>query len=412
MKNTTNENTSVLSVQSDTRDIVYPALMAASKEAGASYAVWKLPQRNSLSFLADLSVEPILATINPDEPTSGFVISPFENFENKASWFLNADILYSDEKHYLRIAPSTDEFQRNRKELFINAFEHNKEIIKDASFQSLCYLKNITSTFALSRQEYENLVKKCTQEIVNGVFQKAVLARRKILAFDTSKKVWPVFKAICNKYSDACVCIFSTPHTGTWVTASPELLLSVENGLFKTVALAGTQKLHTNEPLQKVVWTQKEIEEQALVSRYIINCFKSIRLREFEEYGPRTIQAGTLAHLKTEFTVDLQVIEYNNLAATMLKLLHPTSAVCGMPKIKALEFINNHERIDRECFAGYIGPVNINDSTHLYVNIRTVQIADESVVLYAGAGITQDSVPEKEWEETELKMQVMANFFE
>ena len=76
---------------------------------------------------------------------------------------------------------------------------------------------------------------------------------------------------------------------------------------------------------------QKDIEEQALVERYVISCFKKIRLREYDEHGPKTMIAGNVLHLKTEFEVDMVATNFPQLGSVMLNLLHPTSAVCGMP---------------------------------------------------------------------------------
>ena len=165
-------------------------------------------------------------------------------------------------------------------------------------------------------------------------------------------------------------------------------------------------------PLAQVPWTQKEIEEQAFVSRYIINCFKKIRLREFEEIGPRTVKAANLIHLRTDYVVDMKALNFPQLGTVMLDLLHPTSAVCGMPKEPALAFLQSHEKFERRFYSGYLGPVNIDQESHLFVNLRCMQIFSDKAILYSGAGTTSDSVPEKEWEETENKMQTLLNLIE
>jgi isochorismate synthase len=159
--------------------------------------------------------------------------------------------------------------------------------------------------------------------------------------------------------------------------------------------------------IKSVAWTEKEIEEQAMVSRYIINCFKKIRLREYEEHGPRTASAGNLLHLKTEYEVDMKATNFPQLGSVMLKLLHPTSAVCGMPLNNALEFLNKNEGYDRQFYSGYLGPVNFRNESHIFVNLRCMQIHERQATLYAGAGVTIDSIPEKELEETEMKMDTL-----
>jgi isochorismate synthase len=163
--------------------------------------------------------------------------------------------------------------------------------------------------------------------------------------------------------------------------------------------------------VQEVRWSQKEIEEQAYVSRYIIECFKKIRLREYIEIGPKTVLAGNLMHLKTEYVVETTQVDYPGLISTMLGLLHPTSAVCGTPKEAAKSWIKSVEKHDRSLYSGYLGPVNIDQETHLFVNLRTVRlepILDQIKATYfAGCGITEESSPEKEWLETEMKCQTL-----
>jgi isochorismate synthase len=206
------------------------------------------------------------------------------------------------------------------------------------------------------------------------------------------------------------VSFVSSPIIGTWIGATPEVLVSVEdNRIFRTVALAGTKAFTEGTNLKQVAWTQKEIEEQALVSRYIISCFKKIRLREFEEHGPKTIVAGNLMHLKTDFTVDMKATNFPQLGSVMLKLLHPTSAVCGMPLETALDFLKEHEGYNREFYSGYFGPVNVQNNITLFVNLRCMQLFGNQALIYAGAGVTIDSVPSTEWEETEMKMNTLLN---
>ena len=144
-----------------------------------------------------------------------------------------------------------------------------------------------------------------------------------------------------------------------------------------------------------------------MVSRYIINCFKKIRLREFSEHGPKTWTAGHLIHLRTDFEVDMVATNFPQLGTVMTKLLHPTSAVCGMPMDVALKFLDAYEGYDRQLYAGYLGPIGHKQESHLFVNLRCMQLQERSAILYAGAGVTEDSIAEKEWEETEMKMNTL-----
>jgi isochorismate synthase len=217
-----------------------------------------------------------------------------------------------------------------------------------------------------------------------------------------------LFCLLNKKQPDAFISLISIPDLGTWIGASPELLMEIDsNKQFHTVSLAGTQAYPIDSPLSEAVWKQKEIEEQAMVSRFIVAQFKSIRLREFQETGPRTIRAGSLIHLKSEYHVDMKAVPYPRLGDIMLQLLHPTSAICGMPRQVAQDFISAHEDLQRGLYGGFLGPVNIHGESQLYVNLRCMQLAHSQVTYYSGAGITHDSVAENEWLETELKNQTL-----
>jgi isochorismate synthase len=114
-------------------------------------------------------------------------------------------------------------------------------------------------------------------------------------------------------------------------------------------------------------------------------------------------------HLKTTFKVDMKATNFAELGKVMLELLHPTSAVCGMPKKPSQDFVLANEGYQRAFYSGFIGPINLDQETHLFVNLRCMQIDTHLLTLYAGAGITEDSQPEKEWKETEMKCQTLLN---
>jgi isochorismate synthase len=218
---------------------------------------------------------------------------------------------------------------------------------------------------------------------------------------------------LAEKYPNAFISAVYLPEfDSVWLGASPELLVSIdENGLFKTMSLAGTQSAYDSDGARILPgharWSQKEIEEQALVSRYIIECFKKVRVREYLENGPKTVEAGNLLHLQTDFVVDTNAIEFKQFSTVLLELLHPTSAVCGMPKPTALDFILQNENYSREFYCGFLGPINIEKASHVFVNLRTLKLMGNTVNFYAGAGITEDSIPEKEWYETEMKIDTL-----
>ena len=90
-------------------------------------------------------------------------------------------------------------------------------------------------------------------------------------------------------------------------------------------------------------------------------------------------------------------------------MLHPTPAVCGLPKEEAKQFILDNELYNRDFYTGFLGELNLKGQTNLYVNLRCMQLKDNRISIYVGGGITADSNAENEWEETVIKAKVMKN---
>lgn len=373
-------------------DQVIKDILLQTLEQGGSFALWRKPQSNEkVLFVCNQGVTE-QDEVNLEESEPGFVFAPFKPDAKKI--FLRADLVFKFKGD--EITEGAELFHAFSKS---NLIDRQKE--KRLRFHS-------TKSKSGNGKSYEKLVEQGILEIENGSFEKIVPSRFKDIAVDENFDLLNAFELLCEKHPNAMVSLFSSPQTGTWLGASPELLVSVDaQSKFKTHALAGTLPYSPEINLKSVAWTQKEIEEQALVSRYIINCFKKIRVREYLEHGPKTIVAGNVMHLKTDYEIDMKEVNFPQLGSVMLKLLHPTSAVCGMPLDAALKFLNDNEGYDREFYSGFLGLVNYQNESNLFVNLRCLQFLENKVRLYAGAGVTLDSVPEKEWDETEIKMKNM-----
>ncbi len=340
------------------------------------FALYRMPLENRVQVV--ICRQPRFVQPNLESLGKGFLVGAFRK-DPRGVLFLKADSWFDGENWHGDSVnnPSSDTYTS----------EHPAVMVYDV--------------------DYQDLVRRGVEAIRSGAMRKVVLSRclqtKLPTDFDAVAAFWAAEKA----YPTAFVALVKTPNYGLWLGASPEILLSMDkNGIFRTVALAGTQLRNGLEDLSQALWRQKEIEEQALVSRYIIDCFKKIRVREYNDYGPKTIAAGHLLHLLTDFEVDTRAISYPGMATEMLRLLHPTSAVCGMPKASALEFIERNEGYDRSLYSGYWGPTG--EQINLYVNLRCAQILPGGTArLFAGAGITADSDSAQEYAETQNKMKTI-----
>lgn len=408
------KNTSVPAID------IFRSFFHTAHASNLPIAAWQLPFKKEQHVIMDLSGEAKTVASDLENLPAGFVFHPFqtnsaESDNNLQALFLNADIHYSTQEN-VGLSTSLNPATKFSVESISQSIFQN--IRKTAARQAPKFHWIEPNGLADTREEdFTAMVRNAVAEIQNNNFHKVVPARQKLISLPSSFDGVNTFFQLCEAYPQAFVSLISIPGVGTWLGASPEILISTflnGNGgkIFQTVALAGTQPMQPNGKLTDAAWRQKEIEEQALVCRYIVNCFKKIRLREFDEIGPKTVAAGNLMHLKTTYSVDMNAVNFLDLGSVMLNLLHPTSAVCGTPKVPALDFLQKHENFDRSFFSGFLGPVNLQEETHIYVNLRCMQLFEEQAALYAGAGVTADSDPQREWQETEIKLNTLLNIIE
>jgi isochorismate synthase len=280
---------------------------------------------------------------------------------------------------------------------------HNKSAIyyfyEEAGVDSYSYSERIPYT--VLKKEYlmggESLINNFQAQ---GLL-KAVYGRVKGVSFN-EKKCNKLFHALCEKYPNTFVYLASSRLFGTWIGATPEVLLSMHGKQGYTMSLAGTKKLKEDE-----MWAEKEMEEQAIVTDYIQNSLHTQELEEVEQHGPFDFVAGPVRHLRTEFSF----YSPDKKALDIALALHPTPAVAGVPTKIAQELVATLEPFHRDLYTGFIGVLNEKHS-YLYVNLRCCQILEGKAFLYVGGGYTAASIPEDEWEETENKARTLLDIME
>lgn len=265
------------------------------------------------------------------------------------------------------------------------------------------------------RIAHVNLVQSALDEIGRNQLKKVVLARA--ASFETSKTPIAIFKGLLESYDSAFCYLWHHPALGTWIGATPERLLYVENKSLQTAALAGTIKRDTaSAALFSEKWTSKEIEEQAMVALDIETRLTAIGL-EVNKTNAYQVNAAQVSHLKT----DINVAQIGSKSLTdLIDALHPSPAICGLPRDQAHDFIQQNEAMDRKFYSGYLGLVHPHLAqphlgfkglhaieADLYVNLRCMEYLSGLATVFVGSGITSGSLPEKEWEETILKAQTI-----
>lgn len=265
-----------------------------------------------------------------------------------------------------------------------------------------------------ARSSYSRDFSRFHSMLKEGRFSKIVLSRCTtvpITCYSSSiTHALDLFTKTCNSYPRVFVSLAFSPQSGMWLTATPEVLLeSTAQNCWHTVALAGTMRLSEIGPEPwdvdgrvSSLWSEKNIEEQRYVASYIAGCLSRFS-HDVKEDGPHTIRAAHLVHLRSDFTFSLSD---SSMVGPLLGDLHPTPAVCGIPKDETCRFIMENESSPRLYYSGFMGPLQ-SPGTHLYVSLRCMQITTEGYRLYAGGGLLKESTEEQEWQETEAKMETM-----
>lgn len=264
------------------------------------------------------------------------------------------------------------------------------------------------------KNDFERLVSKGIQAIDNQEFKKVVLSRKEIIELENFDLII-TFEKLVQLYPSTFVYCFCHPKVGVWFGATPEQLVRANVNVFETMALAGTQKDNGSD---EIVWERKEKEEQQYVTDYIVDQLQEVAL-EVSVTDPYSLQAGSVWHLKTDIW---GVLNAGFSLKQVVGLLHPTPAVCGLPKEVSKVFILENENYDRSFYTGFLGELNTSFavdavSSNLFVNLRCMEIEMGSkgemtkANLFMGCGITKDSIPEKEWEESVNKSMTMKRVF-
>lgn len=246
---------------------------------------------------------------------------------------------------------------------------------------------------------YKSAFEKFSKALNDGIFEKLVLSRCEKIHSEIID-VFGSFMKACAAYPRMMVYLAKTPATGIWLGCTPEILLSGEKSHYRTVALAGTMAADDND-IRNLVWSEKNKEEQAVVASYIrsrLNVLATV----IEEEGPYTSKAGNLVHLKSEFHFSPKP---SCSLTDIINSLHPTPAVCGLPKDEALAFILKNEAYDRSYYSGIVGMLDSSGTTNLYVNLRCANLSDG--IAYAGGGLLRQSDVRSEWNETEEKLKTI-----
>ncbi|MGG1217855.1 isochorismate synthase DhbC [Priestia endophytica] len=264
-----------------------------------------------------------------------------------------------------------------------------------------------------SGEEYEEGVKAGLQSIREGEINKIVLARSLLVSASKAINVPELLYKLASKnqhgYTFAAN-VSDEVDNKTLVGASPELLIAKHGNQIISNPLAGSRP-RSKDPIEdkrrseELLSSEKDLYEHAFVVQEIARALKPYCKNLHVPEKPELLHTETMWHLSTEITGE--VVDDSISSLDLAHVLHPTPAVCGTPTEQARQKIQDIEPFDRSFFTGTVGWCDENGDGEWIVTIRCAEVLEESLRLFAGAGIVEGSIPSDERAETAAKFKTM-----
>lgn len=257
------------------------------------------------------------------------------------------------------------------------------------------------------RASWEEAVGASLDAIRSGAISKAVLART--LEVETERAVDPVdvVERLWEGNRGSHVFLFEPTPGSALVGAAPETVATLRDGVFHATAVAGSIRRGSSRREQaelaaRLLASEKDRVEQRIALDDMIARLETVALQIRTDPQPHVLTLARIQHLETEIRAsvpaDVGVLD-------LLRLLHPTPAVCGLPRDAALAFLAEEEPFERGWYAGPVGWFDGDGNGVFAPALRTAVSTGSGWRLFAGAGIVDGSVPALEWEETGIKFE-------
>lgn len=355
----------------------------------------------------NLLQQPILFGSFTFDPKKG-VSDEWSNFSHANFALATHQLVIRNEKAYVNTHIVSK--QNISEEQISKLLAERDEIIHQAQVKgSKTYAKPVVNKMTEPfKEEYLKSISNVTDAIKDGQADKVVIARSLALRFDEKVDPTNVLTQVYNEQPESY--LFGQENgENLFFGASPERLVSVKDGQAYSSCIAGSikrgaTKEHDNALGAELLNDAKNLQEHQYVVDMITSSFEDTCSSYTVPESPQLLKIRDIQHLYTP------VEGYLNDGATILQMvekLHPTPALGGAPRGKAMEMIRQYEPMNRGIYAGPIGWLNAEGDGEFAVAIRSALLQKDQAYLYAGGGIVADSEPQSEYEETLVKFRPM-----
>ena len=272
--------------------------------------------------------------------------------------------------------------------------------------------EDILNDSAEDKSNWNKLVGEVKNILKNNQSEKLVLSRQKIFSVSNQPDWDFIFKKLEKKFPE-CYLFLNKSKNSYFFGVSPEKFISVNNRKIEVEAVAGSAPRSKQQPEDTnyengLLVSKKNLKEHKYVSEFIINVLKEYSTNIISSDNPEIKKLDNIQHLITKVSAELKV---KDKLFDLIEALYPTPAVCGVPKNDAIEYIRQLENYDRGLYSGLIGWLDFNGNCDFSVTIRSALAKGKEITAYAGAGIVEDSNPDEEFIETQLKLKPILMLF-
>jgi len=262
---------------------------------------------------------------------------------------------------------------------------------------------------ASDRGAWEEAVMESLRAIRSGSISKAVLARTLEVELDAPVDPVDVVSRIRSQNRGSYAFLFEPVPGSVLVGAAPETVATLRDGVFHATAVAGSIRRGASpreqaELAAKLLASDKDRAEQRIALDDMVARLQTVAHQIRTDPQPHVLTLARIQHLETEIRAsvpaDVGVLD-------LLRLLHPTPAVCGLPRDAAMAFLAEEEPFERGWYAGPVGLFDGEGNGVFVPALRMGVSTGSGWRLFAGAGIVDGSVPALEWEETGIKFEPM-----
>jgi menaquinone-specific isochorismate synthase len=285
--------------------------------------------------------------------------------------------------------------------------KHNTETLNDS--EPVPFEKNSPDS---EIHNWSNQINSALEKISTGKLSKVVLARYKDCQFNELQNNLALLERLEENF-ETCYTFAYRNGDSVFFGASPEKLFKISNGFIETDALAGsiprgTSKDEDDNYTEELLQSEKNLAEHKSVIDFFLEQLTPVTEKILFDSQPSIKKYRNIQHLYSHIRAKLK---QNTSIFSLLELLHPTPAVCGMPKAEALKTINDLEDFDRGMYAGVLGWFNLENEGEFVVGIRSALLHGKFLRAFAGCGIVAGSESLSEFNETELKLRPILSLF-